>query len=122
LGAVIVTVCLLVPVTLYRATWVAPVQTTFVLQLKAPVREIPTVALAQVPGFKVMVPRSRFWRDVKVSGLTTLAVTEAFCVTAAAGAAQSAAGHAAASANIRARLLIAHPAAHAEDRSFRQNG
>src|SRR5215210_5095871 len=60
LGALIVTTCLLVPVTLYLATWLAPLHTRLVVaQLNAPAREIPTVAPDQAPRFKVMVPRSR---------------------------------------------------------------
>ena len=48
------------------------------LHVKTPARDMPMVAPDQVPGLVVMVPRSRFWREVSVSGFTTFAVTLAF--------------------------------------------
>ena len=57
---------------------VAPLQVTLALvQLNAPVREIPTVAPDQVPGPSTIVPRSRFWTHASVSGLTMVAETVA---------------------------------------------
>jgi hypothetical protein len=79
--------------------------------LKTPAREIPTVAPDQIPGFKVIVPRSRFCSELSESGLTMFAVTEAFWVAAAAGIAPHSADQAAASANIFALVAIARPAA-----------
>ena len=55
-----------------------------------------TVALLHVPEPRVMVPRSSPWRDVSVSGLTTLAVAVVVIVAAVAGASGSEAAAAAA--------------------------
>src|SRR5260370_25139169 len=70
-GAVIRTVWLFVPDPLYLATCVAPVQATFALvQLKPPVREMPTVAPDHVPGPTTIVPRSRFSNHLSANALT----------------------------------------------------
>src|SRR5439155_23515445 len=85
LGAVILTVWLLVPLTLYCATCVAPVHVRLALaQLKAPAREIPTVAPDQMPGTSAIVPRLSFCSRVRISGFTTFAFTCATCVAACA--------------------------------------
>src|SRR5690349_5517591 len=62
-GAVMVTVWLLVPVTLYFATWVAPLHTTLVLpQLNVPSLAIATVAPVHAPAPVIrIVPRLRLW-------------------------------------------------------------
>src|SRR5205085_11036771 len=93
LAAVIVAVILFVPIALYFATWRNPAQVRLGLaQLNTPVREIATVAPDQVPGFSVMLPRSRSWTHVRTIGLTTDAETVALCVgAAAAGVAATAA-------------------------------
>ena len=78
----------------------------------------------QVPGFSVMVPRSRFCSEVSSSGLTMFAVTVAFWVAAVAGSARAAADQAAASADIAA-LVGHHPSCCFERRSgwtYRRNG
>jgi len=68
------------------ATVVAPIQVTLELpQLNTPAREIPTVAPVQLPGLSTIVPRSRSWTRVKLSGLATAAETFAICVAARAG-------------------------------------
>jgi hypothetical protein len=92
------------------------------VQVKTPARDMPTVAAVQLPGCKVIVPRSRFCTDVSVSGLMTVAWMDAFWVTASAGE-DDAAIHAAPAANkdrtvlfmSRLRLPQAPPA-------FHQNG
>src|SRR5207248_1076577 len=87
-GAVIVTTDLLVPLTLYVATCVAPVHVRFALaQLKTPVLEIATVAPDHVPGASVIVPRSRFCSHVRIKGFTTFALTCATWVDARPGSA-----------------------------------
>ena len=55
-------------------------------QLSTPALEIPTVTLDQVPPASVIVPRSRFWSAVRVSGFTTVTLTVARWVMACAGA------------------------------------
>src|SRR5207245_5998474 len=85
-GAVICTVWLLEPSTLYCATSVAPVQVILALvQLNALLLDRDTVALLHVPGPKVMVPRSRFCSIARISGLITFADTGATWVPACAG-------------------------------------
>src|SRR6476646_11312211 len=78
LGALIRTTWLLVPVTLYFATWVAPVQVMLALvQLNTPALLIAMVAPDQAPGPSTIVPRSRSWTHLRVSGFTTVALTVA---------------------------------------------
>src|SRR4029078_8185829 len=78
LGAVMCTTLFLLALTLYCATLVTPEQVTLALvQVKVPVREMPTVAPVQVPGPSTTDPRSRSCSQVKISGFTTLALTAA---------------------------------------------
>src|SRR6476619_5123987 len=89
-GALIRTVMLFDPVTLYFATFVAPLQVTLdAPQLNTPARLILIVAPVQLPVPRTIVPRSISWSHLIVSGFTTLALTDATCVAARAGAAPS---------------------------------
>src|SRR6476620_2969864 len=83
----------LVPVTLYCACLVAPEQVTLELpQVNTPALVMPMLVAAQMPvPDRTIVPRSRSWIQVRVSGLTIFAVPVAFWFgpTARAGVALS---------------------------------
>src|SRR5215213_2999851 len=77
---------LFVPWTLYMPGLAAPAHTTLaVAQLKAPAREMATIAADHVPGFSAIVPRSKSWSRLNDSGLLTLALTSTTFVAAMAG-------------------------------------